>query len=105
MNDKENKFVHLKDGSEWAEHENFIVGDESGLRNLIKACEEALERGISLKNDLGDYIGVKKLEESWFKDPKDRGSFDFPSFIFSAVLVLLVILIIIGGYTAISWIT
>jgi hypothetical protein len=28
----------LKDGSEWIDHEDCIVGDEQGLRNLISAC-------------------------------------------------------------------
>ena len=37
--------AQLRDGSEWAEHEDCLIGDEDGLRSLILACEVALVRG------------------------------------------------------------
>ena len=50
----------LTDGSEWMDHEDCIVGDERGLKNLIQACEAALEDGEYYGNDLGDYVGIKR---------------------------------------------
>ena len=52
---------HLKDGADWAEHEDYLVGDEAGLRNLTQACEVAIEKGKCRREDLGDYVGVKCL--------------------------------------------
>lgn len=60
----ENKPPQHKDGSEWIDH-------EQGLINLVSACNTALEKGEYYGSDLGYYVGVKKLETNWFKDPID----------------------------------
>ncbi|KID57066.1 hypothetical protein JF50_07650 [Pseudoalteromonas luteoviolacea] len=39
----------LKDGSDF-QIDHHIVGDESGLRNLIYACEKAIEQGEYIGN-------------------------------------------------------
>lgn len=57
----------LMDGSEWMDHEDCIVGNESGLKNLIKACEVALVNNEYYGNDLGHYVGVKKLDSKYFR--------------------------------------
>lgn len=93
----------LKDGSEWTDHEDCIVGDEVGIKNLIKACETAMEEGEYYGSDLGDYVGVKKLETSWFKDPMDTPQTKFENAILGIVLVIIGVLTIIGFVTVIKW--
>jgi hypothetical protein len=98
----ENKSPQLKDGSEWIDHEDCLVGDEQGLKNLIAACNTAIEKGEYFGSDLGDYVGVKKIETQWFKeDPKDTkkkrfanvGMAFFLMFVFGIFLVGLVTVI------------
>ena len=99
----ENKSSHLKCGSEWIDHEDCLVGDETGLRNLIKACEVALEKNEYYGSDLGDYVGVKKLESNWFKEPSDSHQTKFQSLILAVVLGAVGLLIIVGLITVIKW--
>ena len=61
---------HLKDGADWAEHEDYLVGDEAGLRNLMQACEVAIEKGKCRREDLGDYVGVKCLGPGFSRGTK-----------------------------------
>jgi hypothetical protein len=63
--------TNLRDGSEWIDHEDCIVGDEAGLRSLIRACEVALSEGEYFGSDLGEWVGVKRLDSQWFRSPKD----------------------------------
>ncbi|MEZ5345840.1 MAG: hypothetical protein R2681_09830 [Pyrinomonadaceae bacterium] len=93
----------LKDGSEWIDHEDCIVGDRDGLRNLAKACEIALEKGEYYGSDLGDYVGVKKLEESWFDHPEVSPETRFGNFVIAAVLIAILVLAIIGFVSIIIW--
>ena len=97
------KSPQLKDGSEWIDHEDCIVGDSAGLQNLIKACEAALEKGEYYGNDLGDYVGVKKQENNWFKDLKDSSQTRFANFSLAIFLVAIFALILIGFITVIKW--
>ena len=99
----EDKPPQLKDGSEWADHEDCIVGDEAGLKNLIKACETALEKGEFYGDGLGDYVGVKKLESNWFKDPMDSPRTRYANYVLAVFLLVLALLILIGFGTVIKW--
>jgi len=54
----------LRDGSEWAEHEDCLIGDEEGLRNLMLACKVAIKKGEYYGDDLGDYVGVKRFSST-----------------------------------------
>ncbi|MDH5178065.1 MAG: hypothetical protein OEZ39_16295 [Gammaproteobacteria bacterium] len=101
MNAEEPK---LKDGAEWVDHEDCLIGNEKGLENLKKACEVALKDGEYFGNDLGDYVGVKKLNNSWFKDPQDSKETKFGNAVLAVVLVLLLILIVIGATTVFRWV-
>jgi len=94
----------LKDGSEWADHEDCIVGDETGLRNLMSACETALENGEYYGSDLGDYVGVKKLEPRWFEAPNDSPSTRLANTALTVVLIGFLVLTLIGGYSVYKWI-
>ena len=99
----ENKTANLKDGSEWAEHEDCIVGDEQGLKNLINACEVALEKGEYFGSELGDYVGVKKIKSSWFKNPVESKSSRFQNYLLGLILIILFALFIIGAFTIVKW--
>ena len=94
---------HLKDGSEWVDHEDCIVGDEKGLRNLISACEAAIENGEHYGEGLGDYVGVKKLDASWFKDPLDSPRTRYANCGLVAFLVTVAGLVLVGLATVFSW--
>ena len=93
---------YLKDGSDWAEHEDHLVGDEAGLRNLIAACESAIENGKAQREDLGDYVGVKCLSPAFFEEPDEVGS-SFGTGILVVMVVLAVALMLIGLYTVGTW--
>lgn len=99
----ETKSPQLKDGCEWADHEDCIIGDEEGLKNLIVACETALKEGEYYGSNLGDYTGVKKLDTQWFKDPMDSVSTRFANAILAVVLCCIGILILIGVGTVFKW--
>ena len=100
----EEKEPQLKDGSEWIDHEDCIVGDEQGLKSLIRACETALEKDEYYGNDLGDYVGVKKLETNWFKEPMDSPHTRYANIALGAFLFAVVCLVFVGIGTVFTWI-
>jgi hypothetical protein len=93
----------LCDGSNWADHEDCIVGNEAGLRRLVAACHQALDQGKYYGNDLGEYVGVKKLDSAWFKDPGKSRQTRFGSFLAVTFLLALLGLILVGAVTVIKW--
>jgi len=97
------KSPQLTDGTEWIEHEDCIIGDEEGLRNLISACEKAIEDGESYSGGLGNYVGVKKLETSFFVEPEDSPTTKLGLAVVTVVFFGLIALVLVGGYTAINW--
>ena len=99
----EDREPNLKDGSEWADHEDCIVGNEQGLKNLIVACENALESGEYYGSDLGDYVGVKKLDGGWFKSPSESSETRFLNAGLAVFLVLIVGLVLVGLVSVIKW--
>ena len=97
------KSAQLKDGAEWVEHEDCIVGNEAGLKNLINACKTAIEKGEFYGPGLGDYVGVKKMKSNWFKKPIDSISTRFANHVLALVLFLLLALIVIGFISTLKW--
>jgi len=95
--------LELRDGGEWSEHEDCIIGTECGLKNLISACEAAIEKGEYYSDDLGEYMGVKKIDASWFPNPEESKSSKFINLMLTLILISLVGLIFVGGYTVILW--
>ena len=89
--------IQLKDGSEWADHEDCIIGNAAGIESLRVACEKALENGEYYGSDLGDYVGVKVIEDSWFSDPKDSKTTRVGNFILGVVLAAILGLIVLGA--------
>lgn len=93
---------YLKDGADWAKHEYYLVGDDAGLRNLMGACEAAIENGEARREDLGDYIGVKCLSPTFFEKPNEHSS-SFETAIVVLMVALAVTLMLIGLYTVGTW--
>ena len=100
----EEKPPQLKDGSEWIDHEDCIIGDEAGLTNLIKACETAIEKGEFYGEGLGDYVGVKKLESDWFKNPADSPQTRYANVGLVIILILIGMFVLIGIGTVVKWV-
>ena len=57
--------LHVYHGSDWAEHEDYLVGNKEGLEKLKLAIDEALENEVS-DIDAGEFIGVKCLSNEFF---------------------------------------
>jgi hypothetical protein len=98
-----NKSPQLKDGSEWIDHEDCLVGDEQGLKNLISACNTAIEKGEYFGSDLGDYVGVKKIETQWFETPKDTKKTRFANAALAVFLMFVLGFFLVGVVTVIKW--
>ena len=96
--------VHLTDGSAWEEHEDCIVGDEAGLNNLINACQIAIEKEKYYGSDLGEYVGVKKLDSKVFYEPTNTGKTHILYYVYLFVLLVTIALVLIGIGTVFSWI-
>ncbi|MEN7341621.1 MAG: hypothetical protein AAAFM81_01715 [Pseudomonadota bacterium] len=97
-----NEQAKLKDGSEWAEHEDHIIGNETGLRNLIAACEAALKDGAYDSQYLGDYVGVKKLDDAWFEKPSRSSTSFFQNALLGIMIVAVIVFALIGIYTTVG---
>tara|TARA_B100000768_G_C10889653_1_gene213142 strand:- start:61 stop:345 length:285 start_codon:yes stop_codon:yes gene_type:complete len=92
-------------GSEWIDHEDCLVGNEQGLRNLITACEAAINDGEFYGSGLDDYVGVKKLDTQFFEKPEDSPTTKMGMAILSVILVSIAGLVIIGGVTVVNWLS
>jgi hypothetical protein len=99
----DSKSPQLKDGSEWIDHEDCLVGDEQGLKNLITACNTALEKGEYFGNDLGDYVGVKKLEPDWFIDPTESRQTRIANVGLAFFLLFILVFVVVGIVTVFKW--
>ena len=95
---------NLVDGSEWADHEDCIVGNERGLRALANACEEALKNGEYYGDDLGDYVGVKRMSDEWFKATVKAPQTKFENAILGVGFLTIFALTIVGIYNVAKWI-
>ena len=91
--------MQLKDGSEWADHEDCIIGNAAGIESLRAACEKALKDGEYYGSDLGDYVGVKVLEESWFANPKDSPGTRVGNLVVAAIFFTIVGLVAVGIFS------
>jgi hypothetical protein len=95
----------LRHGSEWADHEDCIVGNEAGLLRLREACDVALRDGQYFGNDLGEFVGVKKLKASWFIRPKDSESTQIANWAVGPILFAILALAIVGATTVFRWLS
>lgn len=98
-----NSPAYIKDGTEWLDHEDCLVANKQGLRNLIAACEKTLDQGEYYGNDLGDYVGVKKLDSSWFLNPEDSKKTTYLNKALGAFLLLVLGATLVGFFTIFNW--
>jgi hypothetical protein len=76
-----------------------------GLLRLREACEIALREGQYHGNDLGEFVGVKKLESAWFKSPKDSKPTRLANWALGPILLVLLGLVVIGAITVVQWLS
>ena len=96
-NDKD----YVYHGSDWPEHEDFLVGNKQGLEKLQRAISEALEKGES-SMDAGEFIGVRKIDTSFFEGQKNKVSATSNFVGWFAVLAIIAIFLV-GLGTIFSW--
>ncbi|CAA0113573.1 Uncharacterised protein [BD1-7 clade bacterium] len=94
---------NLIDGCDYPEHEDCLLGDEKGLRNLIEACEKALEEGECFTDNLGEYSGVKRLNSSWFDQEYNQESSIKDKVILYTIVTVVGGLLLIGVKTVVQW--
>lgn len=93
---------YVSHGSEWPEHEDYLVGNKEGLEALIKSINEAIENGES-KNDLYEFVGVRCLETKFFET--DQHETSSSSELIGWLIVLAIGFVFISGViTIIKWI-
>mgnify|MGYP000138505736 CR=1 FL=1 len=92
----------LKDGSDYQINRH-IVGDESGLRNLINACEIAISKGEYIGNDLDDFEGVTKLGTKFLQENQESKSTPFAIGIFVVIITFLLFLVVVGFIDFLKW--
>ncbi|MCE2029564.1 hypothetical protein [Sessilibacter corallicola] len=93
---------HLKDGSDY-QMNRYIVGDESGLKNLIKACEIAIEKGECINLDLDGFEGVAKYDAKFLKDNQESQSTPFILGALSVILMFILFLVLLGFINFLAW--
>ena len=92
---------HAYHGSEWAEHEDFLVGNKEGLVKLRDSISEAIEKGES-KIDSGEFIGVRCLETEFFENQTNHAS-KWATFFSFFIVVAVIAVFIVGLVTVFSW--
>lgn len=93
----------LRDGAEWSDYLDHIVGNETGLKNLINACEKALEEGEYYGEDLDSYVGVRRFDDEWFENPRRSKADRIGNFLLPVILITFVLSAVIGFITIIRW--
>lgn len=75
-------------GSEWAEHEDYLIGNRQGLGRLRDAIDESIQTGISkIEDGHIEFMGVKVVD----KDPRVVTDTTKRNGILGFVLVIIVI--------------
>jgi hypothetical protein len=88
-------------GSDWPEHEDYLIGNKDGFIRLKAAIDEALEKGES-KQDPGDFVGVRCLETEFFENGPKKVS-KWSSLLGGAIVIAIAAIFIIGLITVFSW--
>ena len=101
MEEDINSNIYISHGSDWPEHEDFLVGNKKGLESLIVSINEAIEKGES-KNELYEFVGVRCLDSEFFIQKESVNSNKELATIW-AVLLVIGFVLITGIITIISW--
>jgi len=102
-NQEVNEIVHLRDGGEWADHEDSILGNRAGILALRRACDRALSEGAYYGEDLGDWVSVKCLESDWFDAPSDSNLTRFSNGLLAGLLLMMALMLVVGVYQTVIW--
>ena len=97
-----NSMPQLKDGDDY-QLNRMIVGDEEGLKNLIKACEIAIESGECLSEDLDNYNGVCKRDTEFLERDNESKLTPIVFAIIVSLFAFSLFLIVIGFVNFITW--
>lgn len=102
MNMERKHHDHAYHGSEWPEHEDFLVGNREGLEKLMFAISEALEKGES-NIDSGEFVGARCLETEFFESQPNHVS-KWSIFVGWFIVIAVITVFIIGLVTVFSWV-
>ena len=84
-------------GSEWAEHEDFLIGNRSGLLRLREAIDQAVVDGLSkIEDGHIEFMGVKTVEKDPRKFPGNPSSGAPFAFFMICLLLAVIVLICLG---------
>jgi hypothetical protein len=100
MNETEKPY--LRDGGDWSLHEDLIIGNEDGLRNLRHAIDSALSDGTYMGTGLDQWRGVRLVDDEWILDQQDPNDTPIARFITLAIVVAFVGLFFLGVYAGIE---
>jgi len=93
--------IYLSHGSDWPEHEDYLVGNREGLEILVKVVNDAIDNGES-KADLHEFVGVRCLETEFFE--KEQGSTGtLHNIVGWSILAGVGFILILGIKTIIGW--
>ncbi len=90
----------LSHGSEWPEHEDYLIGDQAGLQRLQQAISQALDHGES-ELDVGDFVGVRLVESVFFERETPHSIAD--SVVFWTVIAVILGIFLVGLVSLIAW--
>ena len=86
------------------EDEDFIIGTEEGLNNLINACQIALKSEETSCIKLGEFYGVKKVEETyWEEENSTITSWLLDKTVVPVIVILFVSSLLVGLVTIVKW--
>ncbi len=103
MEDNKHNHNHAYHGSDWVEHEDFLVGNKEGLEKLQSAITEALDKGES-SIDSGEFVGVRCLDTEFFESQTSQGK-PLSNFVGWSLVVAVALTFAVGIKTIISWVT
>ncbi len=92
---------HVYHGSEWPEHEDYLVGNLEGLKKMQSAITEALETGES-SIDAGEFVGVRCLDTKFFDNKNNDGS-ELSGILGWSVVIAIIAIFSVGLKTVLSW--
>ena len=87
------------------EDEDFLVGTEEGLKNLVDACQIALEKGECVDYALGEFAGIKLVDDSYYQEDNETvGTWFLNKFTVPIIVLLFVCSLVVGFVTIVKWI-
>ena len=90
---------------QYGEDEDFLIGSEKGLKNLINACKIALDKGEYVDQNLDQFVGIKLVKSSYYKEENETVIiWLIDKFVIPAVIVVFLASVAVGFVTIVKWI-